>query len=141
MSATNREITDLLKQYEFDVSHKDVEDLLRLHTNNVEAFDLMEPFKYSGKELLRDRIEQWFKSYKGEIKFKFNDLNVSSGDELSICHALIKTSGVLVNGVETEMWTRSTLGLKREEGQWRIFHEHTSEPFDMKTGKAISQLS
>lgn len=134
------EIIDLLKQYEFDVRHKNVEDLLRLHTNNVETFDLMEPFKYSGKELLRDRIEKWFKSYEGEIKFKFNDLNGSSGEELNICHALIKTSGVLLNGEKTEMWTRSTLGLKKEEGQWRIFHEHTSGPFDMNTGMDISQL-
>lgn len=140
MSADN-EISDLLKQYELDVKDKNIEDLLRLHTSNVEAFDLMPPFKYSGKELLRDRIDHWFKSYDGEIKFKFNDIHVESGEELSICHALIKTSGRLKNGEKSDMWTRSTLGLKKEEGQWRIFHEHTSEPIDMKTGKAVTQLS
>jgi PhnB protein len=120
MNATN-EISDLLKQYELDVKDKDIEDLLKLHTSNDETFD-------SGKELLRDRIEHWFKSYDGEIKFKFNDIHVESGEELSICHALIKTSGKLKNGKKAEMWTRSTLGLKKEEGQWRIFHEHTSGP-------------
>ena len=134
------EITALLNQYEQDVRNKDVEDLLRLHTNNIETFDLMAPFKYSGKELLRDRIEQWFKSYDGEIKFKFQDINVETGEELSICHALIKTSGKLQSGQRSEMWTRSTLGLRKEEGQWRIFHEHTSEPIDMSTGRALTQL-
>lgn len=128
--STESEISDLLKQYELDVKDKNIEDLLRLHSEEVEA-----------KELLQDRIEKWFKSYDGEIKFKFNDINIESGEELSVCHALIKTSGTLKNGKKAELWTRSILGLKKEEGQWRIFHERTSGPIDMSTDKDVTQLS
>ncbi|MGH3157151.1 MAG: nuclear transport factor 2 family protein, partial [Streptosporangiaceae bacterium] len=29
------------------------------------------------------------------------------------------------------LWYRSTLGLRRLDGEWRIVHEHTSTPFYM----------
>jgi ketosteroid isomerase-like protein len=30
-----------------------------------------------------------------------------------------------------DLWFRSTLGLRKSDGVWRIVHEHTSTPFYM----------
>jgi len=38
-------------------------------------------------------------------------------------------------------WFRSTLGLRRLDGEWRIVHEHTSTPFHMDgSGRAATDL-
>ncbi len=39
------------------------------------------------------------------------------------------------------MWFRSTIGLRRISGGWRIAHEHNSTPFPMDgSGKAALDL-
>lgn len=139
--SVNTEITDLIKKYEADVKNKNVDDLLDLHSVEIQTFDLMAPFQYSGKRELGERIQEWFDSYDGEIKFNFNNVIIEADEQLAVCHALVNTSGTLNNGERSDMWTRSTLALKKEQGNWKIFHEHTSEPIDMRSGKAITQLS
>jgi ketosteroid isomerase-like protein len=38
------------------------------------------------------------------------------------------------------MWVRATLGLRRQRDDWKIVHEHDSEPFDMQTFEAPLDL-
>ena len=38
------------------------------------------------------------------------------------------------------MWWRATQGFRRIDGKWRIVHEHSSAPFDMKSGKVSFDL-
>ncbi|WP_286776406.1 nuclear transport factor 2 family protein, partial [Pseudomonas sp. UBA800] len=35
---------------------------------------------------------------------------------------------------------RATVAYRKEGGQWRVFHEHWSAPFDMETQKALFDL-
>jgi ketosteroid isomerase-like protein len=38
------------------------------------------------------------------------------------------------------MWVRATLGLRRQGDDWKIVHEHDSDPFDMRTFEALLDL-
>ena len=38
------------------------------------------------------------------------------------------------------MWWRATQGFRRIDGRWQIVHEHSSVPFDMKSGKVSFDL-
>jgi SnoaL-like protein len=49
-------------------------------------------------------------------------------------------SSTMRNGTKVDMWMRSTLCLRNENGDWRLAHEHTSVPFDAETGKALVGL-
>ncbi len=40
-------------------------------------------------------------------------------------------TGTKVDGEEVDLWTRTTVCLRRIGGAWRIVHEHTSVPFYM----------
>lgn len=134
-------IDELLSRYEIAVKRKDVESIVSLHASDIEAFDLMMPFKYAGITNLKDRVEQWFDSYDSDIDFSFNDVRINQGEDMAVCHALVRTKGILGSGEPSEMWTRSTLALKLQDQEWKIFHEHTSDPIDMKTGKAVTELT
>jgi hypothetical protein len=39
-----------------------------------------------------------------------------------------------------DMWVRATLVCRRQDGSWRIVHDHESVPFDTGTGKALIDL-
>lgn len=45
-------------------------------------------------------------------------------------------TGKQKTGAEVDLWFRTTLGLQRRSGQWLIVHEHSSSPFDAKSGQA-----
>jgi ketosteroid isomerase-like protein len=42
----------------------------------------------------------------------------------------------MTNGSEVDMWVRSTVYFRKDEGAWAVAHEHTSVPFDAESGKA-----
>ena len=37
----------------------------------------------------------------------------------------------VINGEETDVWVRATVGLRKIDGRWKIIHEHASVPFYM----------
>ena len=51
-------------------------------------------------------------------------------------------TGVKTNGGAQSLWFRSTVGLRRRKGNWKIAHVHDSVPFAMDgTGKALLNLN
>lgn len=141
MESAWKEIEAVLQKYERAVKKGDVEALLALHTDDVAAFDLMLPFDYNGKTTLRERLTEWINSYEPGIEFHFREKGIVARGELAVCHALVHSVGDLKVGETSEMWMRSTLALRKSNGHWQIFHEHMSDPIDMKTGTAVFERS
>jgi ketosteroid isomerase-like protein len=91
----------------------------------IVKFDLPPPLVYAGAEA-RDAqaLRAWFASHPGgPIDYQIRDLTVTAGGEVAFCHSLVQLGGAL--------WFRSTLGLRKIGGKWRITHEHNSTPFYM----------
>ena len=63
-----------------------------------------------------------------------------AGDDVAFCHSLNRVSGRTGDGVVVDMWWRATNGFRRIPGGWVVTHGHSSEPFDMTSGKALTDL-
>jgi ketosteroid isomerase-like protein len=50
---------------------------------------------------------------------------------VACCHCLEHIRGTRTDGEAQDTWTRSTLGLRKIHGAWKITHEHNSAPFYM----------
>ncbi|MEO6086590.1 MAG: nuclear transport factor 2 family protein, partial [Umezawaea sp.] len=51
---------------------------------------------------------------------------------VAFCHSLNRMAATPLGAPEGfTMWFRMTVGLRKENGSWRITHEHTSTPFYM----------
>jgi ketosteroid isomerase-like protein len=136
----DREIGEILNRFSQFVQAKDLAGLLELFSDEVVVFDLQTPFQYVGSRALMSRLSDWFKSYDRGISYDFDQLRVHSTDSLAVAHALVKCSGVLSGDTRRdEMWMRVTFTFMKTEGDWLIVHQHSSEPFDMETGRVISQ--
>jgi len=63
------------------------------------------------------------------------------GDEVAFGHCFGRLSGTLANGTATAgMWVRGTLCFKKIDGAWLIVHDQASVPFDIATGKGVTDL-
>jgi ketosteroid isomerase-like protein len=50
---------------------------------------------------------------------------------VAFCRCLEHIQGTRNDGEDQNMWTRSTLGLKKIAAAWKVTHEHNSVPFYM----------
>lgn len=122
------------------VAERDIDALLAHHAREVLTFDVLDPLRNGGSDVVRRRAEKWLLSYDGAPGYEVRDLSVTAGETVAFCHYLYRVSGKLKEGGEVDMWVRATVCFGKVEGEWKIVHEHQSVPFDARTGKASLDL-
>lgn len=118
------------------IHEKDIDALLAHHAQDVMTFDVLDPLRNSGSDMVRERAEKWISSYDEAPGYEVRDLSITAGERVAFCHYLYRVSGTLKTGGTIDMWVRATICFIRIEGEWKIVHEHQSVPFDGRTGKA-----
>lgn len=140
MATRDREIGELLNRFSQFIQAKDLAGVMELFADDVVIFDLMTPYQFVGSRALMSRLSDWFKGYEGGISYDFDQLRVHSNETLAVAHALVNCSGKIDGDIRrTNMWMRVTFTFMKQDGDWLISHMHSSEPFDMETGRVISQ--
>jgi ketosteroid isomerase-like protein len=99
---------------------------------DVVAFELAPPLAL-GPEQARDEagLAAWMAGWEGPIGVEIQDLHIEASGEVGWSRSLNRLSGTLKGGRQVDMWMRSTLAFRREDGGWRIVHGHSSAPFLM----------
>ncbi len=115
---------------------KDPGALMEFYAPGVLAFDLITPLQYHGAATVGKRAGEWLSSFDGEVDYELLELKITAGEKTAFAHSLNHVWGVQ-QGKALDMWWRSTLCLKKRDDRWLITHEHSSMPFDMKTGQAV----
>jgi ketosteroid isomerase-like protein len=116
---------------------KDSDKILSLYSLEVAAFDVVPPLQYVGTEAYGKSFHRMFDAYRGPIAFETRDLSIAVGVDVAFSHSLVRTSGTMKSGEETDRWLRRTLCLRKIGGKWLIAHEHVSLPVNLQSGKAV----
>ena len=73
----------------------------------------------------------WFPSFVGDIGHEVHDLTITAGEDVAFSTSVIRLSGARTNGERTDVWVRATVGFRKQDGVWKVSHEHVSVPFYM----------
>jgi len=122
---------------------QNVEDIMQLYTDDVVAYDAVLALRFEGKSAYREHWQRCMELCPSDGKqpvFRLRDLQVHSAGDLALAHGLLLCGHTDDAGHAETAWMRVTTGMRREQGRWRIFHEHFSSPFDMPSGKAMFHL-
>ncbi len=103
--------------------------------DDLVVFDAVGPLRSIGAGAHAQRVTEWLAAYQGPIDYQIRDLQVTAGEHVAFCHYLYRVGGTMTDGTQVGMWLRSTVCLRRADGDWTIAHEHTSVPFDAATGE------
>lgn len=76
----------------------------------------------------------------GAMNYEICALEVVPGHGVASCYGLHHVRGTTRDGKKIDIFWRATQGWRHVDGAWRIAHEHSSAPFDMKTGKVSFSL-
>ncbi|HEX6453906.1 MAG TPA: nuclear transport factor 2 family protein [Trebonia sp.] len=119
---------------------KDLEGLKQLYAIDVVSFDVEPPLQHVGIEA---KLKNWAKAFTffQDVNYEVRDLTVTVGDDVAFGHGFGRLSGTLENGTATSgMWVRGTFCFQKLGGNWLIVHDQISVPFDIASGKGVTDL-
>ncbi|GGM06802.1 YybH family protein [Nakamurella endophytica] len=77
-------------------------------------------------------LRAWFAGHGGRVGYEVTDLVVRIDGDLALCHSIDRMGAPDdTPGHRFDLWFRTTLGLCRVGGRWRVAHQHQSTPFHM----------
>jgi ketosteroid isomerase-like protein len=132
MSEDEAEIWALINERSAAIRDKDAARAVATLARDMVAFELAPPLAL-GPEAARDEagLVAWLSGWEGPVGIEIRDLHVEAGGDVGWSRSLNRLHGTLKDGRQVDMWMRSTLAFRREDGAWRIAHGHSSLPFLM----------
>jgi uncharacterized protein (TIGR02246 family) len=122
------------------VRARDVNGAIAGIASDILSFDVVNPLQHIGSDASKKRAEEWFSSFQGPIGYEIRDLSITAGETLAFSHGLSHVSATRTDGGQLDMWWRTTVCFRKNDGKWMITHEHNSVPFDVESGKASLDL-
>lgn len=128
---TETEIRNLLEDWAKAVRAQEVEGVLARHTDDMVMFDVPPPVVVKGIDAYRETWPEFFKwqrEYEGS--FDIVSLDITAGDEVAFAIAILRCGSKAELQKDNTPRLRLTIGLRKENGQWQIAHEHHSFPLE-----------
>jgi uncharacterized protein (TIGR02246 family) len=119
---------------------KDLEGLRQLYAPDVVSFDVEPPLQHVG---IQAKLRNWAKAFTifQDLTYEVRDLALTVDVDVAFGHAFARLSGALKDGTAISgMWVRVTYCLRKIDGNWLIAHDQVSVPFDMASGKGVTDL-
>lgn len=138
MSEQQDPFVQILEAYSASVRAKDVEAFVAIYADDVHVFDMWGTWSLQGIAAWRAMAEQWFSSLGDEqVVVSVAQARATVHADLAVGHASLTYTAVSAAGaVLRSLDNRITLALRKTQGSWKIFHEHTSAPIDHATLRA-----
>ena len=124
------EIRALIASWVDAVQSHDLEAVVARHAQDVVMFDVPPPPDgIRGIDEYRDSWGPFFDwQRQTDGVFELVELNVVAGDEVAFAYGLLRCGSAADVAAEPDHRLRVTVGLRLEEGQWLVAHEHHSFP-------------
>jgi uncharacterized protein (TIGR02246 family) len=122
------------------VRAKDVEAMLAQCAPGIVTFDMVPPLKHQGAQAIRGLWARTLAAFEPPLEYDVHELDIAVDGDVAFARCLNRFGGTKTDGKRVINWLRSTFGLRRIDGRWKVVHEHVSVPFDMETGKAMLEL-
>jgi uncharacterized protein (TIGR02246 family) len=135
MTDTNRqsksnegELRELIAQWAKAVRDEDLAAIRAEHDPNILMFDVPIPFLSRGLDAYMATWQTFFASSPKPVTFALEDVEITAGNDVAFATAIGRCVNIERNGEKTKLRFRLTMGFRKQDGRWRIMHEHHSLP-------------
>ncbi|HEY3813817.1 MAG TPA: SgcJ/EcaC family oxidoreductase [Caulobacteraceae bacterium] len=127
-TADEAAIRSLVETWAAAVRRRDLEAVMRHHTPDLLMFDVPPPFESRGLEAYRESWKVFYHWARDPVRFDIRSMDVVAGADVAVVMCAMQCAGTETSGKDIDLDFRLTLGLRKIDGQWAIFHEHHSIP-------------
>jgi uncharacterized protein (TIGR02246 family) len=129
--AAEAEIRRLIEDWAKAVRAKDIQGVLARHTDDVVMFDVPPPVVVKGMGAYRETWPPFFRwQQQSDGSFDIVSLDVTAGDDVAFASAVLRCGSKEELKKDNTPRLRLTVGLRKENGEWKIAHEHHSFPLE-----------
>jgi uncharacterized protein (TIGR02246 family) len=126
-----REIRDLIEAWAKAVRAREMEGVLAHHTEDIVMFDVPPPVVVKGLDAYLQTWPEFFKwQREGDGSFDIVSLDITAGDAVAFATALLRCGSKEELTKDDTPRLRLTVGLRKDNDQWRVSHEHHSFPLE-----------
>ena len=132
----------LFEDYKKAVFEKNADAFLSLyHSTDFVGFDLWEEWVKT-PSTWKAMVHNWFSSLGTDrVQVEFDSIQEKISGDLSTAHAIGTFTAISPDGKNLRsLQNRITWIARKENGVWRIIHEHTSAPVNHETLKVILEM-
>jgi uncharacterized protein (TIGR02246 family) len=121
------ELRALIARWSQAVRDQDLAGIRADHDPDVLMFDVPPPFLSRGLDAYMATWNMFYDGTARPVQFDFHDIAVTAGAEVAFATAIGRCSD-LSTGQKVDLEFRLTMGFHKQNGRWRIMHEHHSVP-------------
>ena len=119
---------------------RDLDALRAVYAPDVVSFDVEPPLRHVG---VKAKLKNWANAFAlfEDVRYEVRDLTLAVDEELAFGHFFGRLSGTLADGTATKgMWVRATFCFRKIDRAWLIAHDQASVPFDIASGRGVTDL-
>jgi ketosteroid isomerase-like protein len=121
-------IRALLEAWADAVRRHDLPAILAHHEPDMVMFDLPPPLQCKGIAAYKETWDLFFGCHTPGAAFDIEELAVTAGRDVAFATAIMRCVSSSNPADKDGFLFRLTVGLRKSGGEWRIAHEHHSEP-------------
>ena len=129
MTGDEQQIRALIERWAEAVHASDLDGVLEDHTDDIVMFDVPPPYEGArGIDAYRETWPPFFKWQARGAYFEIESMDVTAGDDVAFAHALLRCGMPEELEENPKLRLRLTVGLRKQDGNWVVAHEHHSYP-------------
>ncbi len=130
------QIRQLIDDWRIALCARDLDRLMQHYAPDVLFFDAVPPYQHRGADAYCRTWEAMLPYLPLRLGSEVRDLCITVGGDLAVMHGLHRLIDEETHEAATCGWVRVTVCYQRQQGTWRVIHEHVSVPFDPATSQA-----
>jgi uncharacterized protein (TIGR02246 family) len=130
------QIRQLIEDWREALRARDLDRLTKHYAPDVLFFDAVPPYQHRGAAAYRRTWEQMFPYLPPRTNSEMRDVHISVSGDLAVMHCLNRLINEDTKESAAAGWVRATVCYQKQQGAWRVIHEHVSVPFDPMTSQA-----
>ena len=121
------DIEDLIRRWASAAHTGDLETVVAQHADDIVMFDVPPPFEgIRGIDAYRESWPGFFRWQASGASFEIESLHVEVGADLAFAFGLLRCGTAEDFERQPDQRLRLTIGLRKQDGQWVVSHEHHS---------------
>jgi uncharacterized protein (TIGR02246 family) len=121
-------LRDLIAKWAQAVRNEDLAGIRADHDPNILMFDVPPPLLSRGLEAYMATWQIFYPSQARPIEFYIEEVEFTASNEVAFATGIGRCSDIERNREKTDLKFRLTIGFRKQDGRWRIVHEHHSVP-------------
>jgi ketosteroid isomerase-like protein len=130
------EIKEIIHNRIVAIKNRNVDKATVDYSEDVISYDVIGPLKFTGKNAIKERLEEWLSTLSEIIDYEIEDVQITSSYDNGYCSCLNHINAITIDGNRLDMWWRETTCYSKVSGIIKITHTHSSVPFDPENGTA-----